>query len=159
MAYQQIRFDLDVKETNELGTPPRTRADYTRQAEQAIKRHADLLGVSGEWRFIFRFADAEDDEDLRGCVGSVSYNNVYREALIRFKPRLKPEYYSVIACHEVLHVFFDNISEGIHVLAEPARTVMWDILHARLDKLAEVIAGPRPTGGEELDKQPPWECV
>lgn len=133
------------------------RRAYERQAEAAVAKYARLLGLAGEWRFRTRFASADDDSDMQDTAALVESDSIHRIACISFTPCLRPDHYEHEAAHECLHVLFMPLQRAVDALAEPSKTVLDDLLHARIDALARALSGKAPINGSEVQRVPPWE--
>lgn len=134
-----------------------TRAQCQEQLDAVGTEWADKLGLAGEWGINFSFGRNDIDSDLEDSAALVKFDHVHRSAQVRVMDRVKPEFYEHEVIHELLHIVFQPLHRAIDELTEPAKSLLEDVLHARIARLTRLLSGKHPRDGEECGERPPWE--
>lgn len=135
----------------------RTPAQCQEQVDTIGAAWATKLGLTGEWYLRFGLGRRDTHPDLEDDAALVKFDYVHRAAEVCLMDRVKPEFYEHEIIHELLHVLFNPLHQAIDQLTEPAKTLMDDALHARIDRLSRLLSGMNPRDGDECGARPPWE--
>lgn len=132
-----------------------TRAECQAQVEAAVKKWADAFGLPSRYRWRVTFV--REFEDDPNCVGEIDAKLHGGEMDIAFHECLKPEFYDLLAAHEVTHVLLGPLRHAVSKLTEPGQTLMDDHLHAAVYQIAVALSGTNPLHADKRGERPPWE--
>lgn len=144
-----------------MAKQPETEEGYLRLFASYVRKWQEKLYLS-EWYIYVQFHDSDpvkNKPEFFGCTGKCSIKEQYATAYISVSPYLRPEWYDMLACHEVLHIRFweaERIAQEDY--ENGSQSVLTAKIHTAIDRVAMALIGNPPPDNENVYKGhlPPW---
>ncbi len=137
---------------------PKSERDARRTLKRLLKKWQKRLGLRDE-RLWIGFADAATDTDMRGNGAYAHVSDQDGAHVVYVNRRRTPRCWELDVVHELLHVVFASLEEGIAVLPEPGKTMADGAFHRGMHRMARALVGVKkqPWGNKSMRAKAPWE--